>query len=186
MFHDVSDSYPNDSDIILSFTLTTNVPLKKTRDNSNGPISKCSDSTTSFSRKIAGDRIGIFKVPFVSPSDILKFEWVTETDCTNEGGLQDVGTVVFKGTILSHGYICEASYAFLQDKSLIQTLLNFSACDLPKEEDFFQFQYLRVSEDASQNILGASIPFQLRKPKNEELCAVQVIEYMFSLQRLLV
>ena len=37
------------------------------------------------------------KFLFVSPSGILKFEWVTETDCTNEGGLQDVGTVVFKG-----------------------------------------------------------------------------------------
>ena len=109
----MSDSYPNDSDIILSFTLTTNVPFKKTRDNSNGPISNCSESTTSFSRKIAGDRIGIFKVPFVSPSDILKFEWVTETDCTNEGGLQDVGTVVFKGKILNHGYIYEATLIFL-------------------------------------------------------------------------
>ena len=50
-----------------------------------------------------------------------------------------------------------------------------SGLDLPKEEDFFQFQYLRVSEDASQTVLGASIPFQLRKPKNEELCTVQVI-----------
>ena len=68
--------------------------------------------------------------------------------------------------------------SFLQGKSLIKELLVFSACDLPKEEDFFQFQYLRVSEDASQNVLGASIPFQLRKPKNEELCAVQVAKYM--------
>ena len=49
----------------------------------------------------------------MSPSDILKFEWVTETDCTNEGGLQDVGTVVFKGKILSHGYIYEATLIFL-------------------------------------------------------------------------
>ena len=81
----------------MSFTLTTNVPTKKTNQSSREQISNCSKSTASFSRKIAGDRIGIFKVPFVSPSDILKFEWVTETDCTNEGGLQDVGTVVFKG-----------------------------------------------------------------------------------------
>ena len=55
---------------------------------------------------------------------------------------------------------------------LIHTL---SGLDLPKEEDFFQFQYLRVSEGASQTVLGASIPFQLRKPKNEELCTVQVL-----------
>ena len=84
----------------MSFTLTTNVPIKKTKQRSRDSISGCSESTASFSRKIAGDRIGIFKVPFVSPSDILKFEWVTETDCTNEGGLQDVGTVVFKGMFL--------------------------------------------------------------------------------------
>ena len=55
-----------------------------------------------------------------------------------------------------------------------QFIYTFSGLDLPKEEDFFQFQYLRVSEDASQTVLGASIPFQLRKPKNEELCTVQV------------
>ena len=54
-------------------------------------------------------------------------------------------------------------------------IYTFSGLDLPKEEDFFQFQYLRVSEDASQTVLGASIPFQLRKPKNEELCTVQVL-----------
>ena len=90
VFHDVADSYPNDTDIIISFTLTTNVPVVK-----ETPCQSASSIT--YSKKIAGDRIGIFKVPYVSPSDILKFEWVTETDCTNEGGVQDVGTVVFKG-----------------------------------------------------------------------------------------
>ena len=112
VFHDVSDSYPNDSDIILSFTLTTNVPIKKTKQSSRESISNCSESIASFSRKIAGDRIGIFKVPFVSPSDILKFEWVTETDCTNEGGLQDVGTVVFKGMFL-YAIIAEILFEFI-------------------------------------------------------------------------
>ena len=91
VFHDVADSYPNDTDIIISFTLTTNVPVVK-----ETPCQLASSIT--YSKKIAGDRIGIFKVPYVSPSDILKFEWVNETDCTNEGGVQDVGTVVFKGT----------------------------------------------------------------------------------------
>ena len=71
--------------------------------------------------------------------------------------------------------------AVSDDNNLIKALFDFIACDLPKEEDFFQFQYLRVSEDASQNVLGASIPFQLRKPKNEELCAVQVTKYMLLL-----
>ena len=91
VFHDVADSYPNDTDIFISFTLTTNVPTAKKR-NTNDSI-----SGVSFSKKIAGDRIGVFRVPFVSPADILKFEWVTETDCTNEGGVEDVGTVIFKG-----------------------------------------------------------------------------------------
>ena len=50
----------------------------------------------------------------------------------------------------------------------------FIGCVLPKDEDFYQFQYLRVGKDAQQTVLGASIPFQLRTPKNEELCAVQV------------
>jgi len=138
VFHDIADSYPNDTDIIISFTLTSNVPIAQ-----EAAANDKSSSNISYGKKISGDRIGIFKVPFVSPSDILAFEWVTETDCTNEGSIKDVGTVIFKG------------------------------CDIPKEEDFFQFQYLRVSEDATQNVLGASIPFQLRKPKNEELCAVQ-------------
>ena len=49
------------------------------------------------------------------------------------------------------------------------------AGDLPKEDDFYQLQYLRVkSNDATQTVLGASIPFQIRRPKDEELCAVQV------------
>ena len=79
VFHDVADSYPNDTDIFISFTLTTNVPTAEKRHKKNNSI-----SGVSFSKKIAGDRIGVFRVPFVSPSDILKFEWVTETDCTND------------------------------------------------------------------------------------------------------
>ena len=57
-------------------------------------------SSITYGKKVSGDRIGIFKVPFVSPSDILSFEWVNETDCTNEGGIKDVGTVIFKGMSL--------------------------------------------------------------------------------------
>ena len=106
VFHDVADSYPNDTDIIISFTLTTNVPVVKETP------SQLASSIT-YSKKIAGDRIGIFKVPYVSPSDILKFEWVTETDCTNEGGVQDVGTVVFKGTF---GFILFHKKPFLKGK----------------------------------------------------------------------
>ena len=51
----------------------------------------------------------------------------------------------------------------------------FPADQVPKEEDFYQFQYLRSVGAGPTHVLGASIPFQLRKPKTEELCAVQEV-----------
>ena len=88
MFHDIADSYPNDADIIISFTLTTNVPVKD-----KGPFAATADETstpadslvTAYGRKISGDRVGLFKVPYVSPHEVLTFEWVIESDTTNEG-----------------------------------------------------------------------------------------------------
>ena len=56
--------------------------------------------------------------------------------------------------------------------------VTFRVKEVPKEEDFYQFQFLRRSNpqgDNSVSVLGASIPFQLRKPKTEELCAVQQV-----------
>ena len=96
------ESYHNDTDIMITFTLKINPP-----EVNNGSTNEVSYSHLAYGRRIMGDRIGMFKVPFISPSDILAFEWVTETDCTNEGGIQEVGSVVFK------------------------------KFDLPKEEDFF-------------------------------------------------
>ena len=134
VFYDMEESYHNDTDIMITFTLKINPP-----EVNNGSTNEVSYSHLAYGRRIMGDRIGMFKVPFISPSDILAFEWVTETDCTNEGGIQEVGSVVFK------------------------------KFDLPKEEDFFLFQYLRVTENAEQMILGASIPFHLAAPKKEDL-----------------
>ena len=46
---------------------------------------------------------------------------------------------------------------------------------MPKDEDFYQFQYVRGDEAAEHGytILGASIPFQLKSPSNDELCTVE-------------
>jgi len=59
-----------------------------------------------------------------------------------------------------------------RDVSQGQGCVTFRAQQVPKEEDFYQFQYLRPSTGSEVRGLGASIPFQLRKPKSEELCAV--------------
>jgi hypothetical protein len=48
----------------------------------------------------------------------------------------------------------------------------FPASCLPKDEDFYQFQYLRDDQ-----VFGASVPFQLRG--GEELCAVEVSPFIF-------
>ena len=48
----------------------------------------------------------------------------------------------------------------------------FNASDIPKEEDFYQFQYL-TSANGEEQAIGASIPFQIQSPKNEELCTVE-------------
>ena len=40
--------------------------------------------------------------------------------------------------------------------------VNFQALDLPKEEDFYQFQFLRTDENGQESAIGASLPFQLQ------------------------
>ena len=52
----------------------------------------------------------------------------------------------------------------------------FRSASLPKDEDFYQFHYLRT-ENGGENVIGASIPFQLRSPSAEELCTVEVRIY---------
>ena len=51
-------------------------------------------------------------------------------------------------------------------------MVTFKASDLPKDEDFYQFQFLRT-ENGVESVIGASVPFQLQSPKNEELCTVE-------------
>ena len=51
-------------------------------------------------------------------------------------------------------------------------MVTFKASDLPKDEDFYQFQFLRT-ENGVEDVIGASVPFQLQTPKNEELCTVE-------------
>ena len=51
-------------------------------------------------------------------------------------------------------------------------MVTFKVSDLPKDEDFYQFQFLRT-ENGVEDVIGASIPFQLQTPKNEELCTVE-------------
>jgi predicted transcriptional regulator len=48
----------------------------------------------------------------------------------------------------------------------------FKSTVLPKDEDFYQFQYLWI-DNGSEAAIGASVPFQLRSPKTEELCTME-------------
>ena len=66
-----------------------------------------------------------------------------------------------------------------------ENCLVFNAADIPKDEDFYQFQYLRT-ENGQEQAIGASIPFQIQIPKNDELCTVEDDEVCKRLNRLLV
>ena len=128
VFQDVGDCYPNDSDIVCRFLLCL-----------------APDPQVKLQHK-PGDRIGVFKVPYIRPDQVLCLK-----DVTNDDVKDGQGCLTFKGQIL------------------------------PKEEDFYQFQYLRLNEGEELRVLGASVPFQLRKPKSEELCTVQQSDSEFML-----
>ena len=49
---------------------------------------------------------------------------------------------------------------------------------LPKEDDLYQFQFLRTDENGKESAVGSSLPFQLQTPKSEELCTVEDEEFM--------
>lgn len=68
---------------------------------------------------------------------------------------------------LTFRWVSEASKL---DKNCLS--LNFAGKDLPKEEDYYQFQFLRT-ENGTESAIGASVPFQLTSPKTEELCTVE-------------
>ena len=42
----------------------------------------------------------------------------------------------------------------------INYMVTFKASDLPKQEDFYQFQFLRT-ENGVESVMGASVPFQV-------------------------
>ena len=113
---EISDRYPNDSDILCNFTYNL--------------------QTTGG---VTSDRIGLYRVPFFAPHEYLAFSWVSDAKDVQDGNF----------------------------------CVNFKASDLPKEEDFYQFQFLRTDEQGSESAIGASIPFQLQAPKSEELCTVE-------------
>ena len=88
-----------------------------------------------ISAGMTSDRIGLYRVPFFAPHEYLAFSWVSDAISSGSaGGITD--------------HYC----------------VNFKASELPKEEDFYQFQFLRT-ENGSESAIGASIPFQLQTPK---------------------
>ena len=128
---EISDRYPNDSDILCKFTYNIDIIGGMT-----------------------SDRIGLYKVPFFAPHEYLAFAWVSDAVRTVDGS---------------------------SDNFCVQ----FKAPDLPKEEDFYQFQFLRTDDNGQESAIGASIPFQLQTPKSEELCTIEddeefmVVRYVF-------
>ena len=68
----------------------------------------------------------------------------------------------------AHEYV---AYVWTKIPSTQTMELTFSASLLPKEEDFYQFQYLK----GDNSVAGASIPFQLRAPgkKSQKVCGVR-------------
>ena len=99
VFNDIKDSYPIDLDLEVSYTLT------------------------SFIQPGHGDRICLYKLPYLQPHEYVAYVWTkmnTNTSFT----------------------------------------VRFPVSALPREEDFYQFQYLK----SDNQVAGASVPFQLRQP----------------------
>lgn len=116
VFLEISDRYPNDSNILCKFTHNFDVIEE--------------------SINISSDRIGLYRVPDFAPHQYLAYRWVSEAEKI--------------------------------DKNIFS--LDFK--ELPKVEDFYQFQFLRT-ENGIEAAIGASVPFLLQNPKNEELCTVE-------------
>ena len=79
---------------------------------------------TAFIQPGHGDRICLYKLPYLQPHEYVSHVWTRVSE---------------------------------EEKTLT---VNFSVSVLPKEEDFYQFQYLK----GDNQVAGASIPFQLRLP----------------------
>jgi len=111
VFNDIKDSYPIDLDLELSYTLT------------------------SFIQPGHGDRVCLYKLPYLQPHEYVAYVWA------------------------KHG----------PDNTIT---VKFPVLTLPKEEDFYQFQYLK----GDNQVAGASVPFQLRKPGNSSQAVCGVTE----------
>ena len=79
---------------------------------------------TAFIQPGHGDRICLYKLPYLQPHEYVSYVWTKVSE---------------------------------EEKTL---MVNFSVSVLPKEEDFYQFQYLK----GDNQVAGASVPFQLRLP----------------------
>ena len=79
---------------------------------------------TAFIQPGHGDRICLYKLPYLQPHEYVAYVWTKVSE---------------------------------EEKTL---MVNFSVSVLPKEEDFYQFQYLK----GDNQVAGASVPFQLRLP----------------------
>jgi len=119
VFNDVKDSYPMDLDLEISYTLT------------------------SFIQPGHGDRVCLYKLPYLQPHEYVAYVWTKMSE----------------------------------DKTM---MVKFSVSTLPKEEDFYQFQYLK----GDNQVAGASVPFQLRLPGRShlEVCGVTEQDDMMVIQ----
>lgn len=110
IFQDIRESYPIDLDLEVSYTLT------------------------SFIEPGHGDRVALYKLPYLQPHEYVAYVW---------------GKIAKDVTV------------------------KFAVSVLPKEEDFYQFQYLKGDDQ----VAGASVPFQLRSPgrrnPDHQICGVR-------------
>jgi len=102
IFEDIADSYLVSGDLVCSYSLTPGLEPGH------------------------GDRVGLYRLPFLQPHESVCYVWAA----------------VGQG---------------------LQHKVTFKASRLPRQEDFYQFQYLR----GDNGVAGASIPFQLRLEPGE-------------------
>jgi len=100
IFQSIEDSYSPQCDIICQYTLTEGL------------------------NQSHGDRVALYKLPYLQPHEYVTFVWVQMSSNTE-----------------------------IREQQVI-----FEKSSLPKEDDFYQFQYLQ----GDSNVAGASIPFQIR------------------------
>jgi len=121
VFRDVSESYNNCDPILCQYTLT------------NGLQSNI------------GDRVALYRIPFLQPHEFITYSWAQEPAKEEETELQ----------------------------------VTFLPETLPKEEDFYQFQYLQ----GDSIVAGASVPFQIRKAVQAPEVPEKKLESFITLEK---